>query len=340
MKLIIQIPCYNEEQTLAATVADLPDAIDGVDTIEIQVIDDGSTDATVKVAEALGVHHIVRFKQNKGLAAAFEAGVRNALAEGADIIVNTDADNQYMGADIPKIVKPIVDDAADVVIGCRPIDDHEEFSHLKKKLQKAGSWVLRKVSRTTVRDAASGFRAYNREALLHLNIFSEFSYTMETLIGAGYHNLKIESIDIRVNSKTRESRLFRSLPHYIWKSGTTIVNIFLLYRSSPFFSVISALFIGTSVILVIRFLYLVWGKGADSDLFWPSVILAGVLLLAGFFVYLTGILSWLIASNRKLSEDILYRTKRLEERHREADELARELQETLTRLSPIDSKDT
>ena len=340
MKLIIQIPCFNEEQTLPVTIDDLPKAIDGVDTIELQVIDDGSTDDTASVAERLGVDHIIRFKQNKGLAAAFEAGLRNALKEGADLLVNTDADNQYVGSDIAKLVKPILDDAADIVIGCRPIDDHEEFSFLKKKLQRAGSWVLRKASRTTVRDAASGFRAYSREALMHLNIFSEFSYTMETLIGAGYHNLKIESVDIGVNAKTRESRLFRNLPHYLWKSGTTVINIFLLYRSSLFFSLISALLILASVLLAGRFLYLVWGAGADSNLFWPSVILAGMLLLAGFFVYLTGILSWLIASNRRLSEDILYRTKRLEEKQHELSHLTALLEDVRDRLDADRPKDS
>jgi glycosyltransferase involved in cell wall biosynthesis len=339
MKLIIQIPCYNEEETLPATIRDLPKEIDGIDTIELQVIDDGSTDNTALVAEGLNVDHIIRFKQNKGLAAAFEAGQRNALKEGAHILVNTDADNQYVGGDIVKLVKPILGGSADIVIGCRPIEDHEEFSFLKKKLQRAGSWVLRKASRTTVRDAASGFRAYSREALTHLNIFSEFSYTMETLIGAGYHNLKIESVDIGVNAKTRESRLFRNLPHYLWKSGTTIINIFLLYRSSPFFSLISASLVLVSLLLAARFLYLVLGVGADSQQFWPSVILAGVLLLAGFFVYLTGILSWLIASNRKLSEDILYRTKRLEERHNEIADLASLLKDVRDYLDTHPPKD-
>jgi len=313
MKIIIQIPCHNEERTLPLTIRDLPTALDGVDRIELQVIDDGSTDATAEVAARLGVDYLVRFKQNKGLAAAFEAGMRNALSEGADILVNTDADNQYVGADIVRLVEPILAGSADIVVGCRPIDDHQEFSFLKKKLQKLGSWVLRKASRTSVRDAASGFRAYSREALMHLNIFSEFSYTMETLIGAGYHNLKIESVDIRVNPKTRDSRLFKNLFHYLWKSATTIVNIFLIYRSSPFFSVVSAFLLRAGVLLAGRFLYKVWYQTADPNQFWPTVILAGILLLASFFVYLTGVLSWLIAANRKMLEDILYRTKRVEE---------------------------
>jgi len=332
MKLIIQIPCFNEEATLPTTVRDLPESIEGVETIEVQVVDDGSTDRTAEIAAELGVDHIVRFKQNKGLAAAFEAGVKNAVAEGADILVNTDADNQYVGSDIAALVTPIVQDAADVVIGCRPIDDHEEFSWLKKKLQKVGSWVLRKASRTTVRDAASGFRAYSREALMHLNIFSEFSYTMETLIGAGYHNLKIESVDIGVNPKTRESRLFRNLPHYIWKSGTTILNIFLLYRSSPFFSLIASGLLLVGGVLTLRFLFLVLIQGARADLFWPSVILAGILLLASSIVYLTGILSWLIAANRRLSEEILYRTKHLEDHQREVTEIKDAIAEIRDRL--------
>lgn len=312
MKLIIQIPCFNEEKTLPATLADLPTSIEGIDCIETQVIDDGSTDKTFEVARRLGVTHIVRFKQNKGLAAAFKAGVDNALTNGADILVNTDADNQYCGQDIVKLVGPIIDGSSDIVIGCRPIDNHPEFSFLKKKFQKFGSWVLRKVSNTSVEDASSGFRAYSKVSMLHINIFSDFSYCMETLIQAGYNNLKISIVNIHVNPKTRRSRLYKNIIHYIWKSGKSIINISLLYRSSRFLGIISAVLLLSSIILAIRYLILVLPKGPSADAFWPSLSLAGILLILSFFIYLTGILTSLIAANRKLSEEILFRLKKLE----------------------------
>lgn len=320
MKLIIQIPCYNEEKTLPATLLDLPKRIEGVDCIEIQVINDGSTDRTIEVARAMGVHHIVSFKKNKGLAAAFKAGVDNALAMRADILVNTDADNQYCGADIPKLVEPIAKGEADIVIGCRPIKDHPDFSLLKKLLQKMGSWVLRRVSNTTVQDAASGFRAYSRSAMLHMNIYSHFSYCMETLIQAGLSNLKIESVDIRVNPKTRESRLFANIFQYVWKQGKTMISIFLIYRANFFFNVVALVFLLSSICLAIRFLVLVLFAHSPADAFWPSISLAGVLLVIAFQVFLTGIMASLISSVRSLSEDVSYRIKRIEtatcERHK------------------------
>lgn len=311
MKLIIQIPCYNEEKTLPLVFKDLPKKIKGIRKIETQIIDDGSTDKTYQVAKRLKVDHIIRFKQNKGLAAAFKAGVDHALVNGADILVNTDGDNQYRGQDISKLVKPILKGKADIVIGCRPIDNHPEFSWAKKKLQKFGSWVLRKLSRTDVEDASSGFRAYNKEAMLRINVFSSFSYCMETLIQAGLDNLKTTSIKIRVNPKIRESRLFKTPIDYLWQSGKTIINIFLLYRSSQFFSLISLLFLLFSLILVVRYLILTMIKGASAGSFWPSIILAGILLMASSFVYLTGVLASLIAANRKLSEEILFRLRKV-----------------------------
>lgn len=325
MKLIIQVPCLNEEKTLPATLADLPRSIPGIDVVEVQVIDDGSADRTAEVARQAGVKHMIRFKHNKGLAAAFKAGVDNALAQGADILVNTDADNQYKGSDIPRLVQPILDGSADMVIGCRPIDNHPEFSLFKKLLQKMGSWVLRSVSGTTVKDAASGFRAYNREALLHINVFSTFSYCMETLIQAGYNNLKIATVDIGVNRKTRESRLFRNVFAYLWKSGKTILDIGILYRSRYFFSLISLFFLLVSLILTVRYVVLVSFYGAPGGTFWPTVILAGISLLASFFVYLTGVLSSLIAANRKLEEELLYKLRKL---HNELEALKRNRQET------------
>ena len=321
MKLIIQIPCYNEERTLPVTLGDLPSRIEGIDSIEIQVIDDGSTDKTYSVAKELGVTHIVQFKQNKGLAAAFKAGVDSALANDADILVNTDADNQYCGRDIAKLVDPIIEGRSDIVIGCRQIDDHPEFSFIKKKLQKIGSWVLRKVSNTNVEDATSGFRAYNKESMLHINIFSNFSYCMETLIQAGYNNLKVSSVNININPKTRRSRLYKNVIHYIWESGKTIVNIFLLYRSSRFFGYISAILFLSSIILVIRYLIIVLPERHLAEKYWPTLNLSGILLLLSFFIYLTGLITSLIAANRKLSEELLFKLKKWEIDKQEGNEL-------------------
>jgi glycosyltransferase involved in cell wall biosynthesis len=312
MKLIIQIPCFNEAETLPATLADLPRQIDGVMEIEYQVIDDGSTDATVAVARSLGVHHIISFKHNRGLAAAFKAGVDHALVQGADILVNTDGDNQYCGHDIPRLVEPILRGQADVAIGCRPIDDHPEFSWVKKQLQKAGSWFLRKISGSAAQDASSGFRAYSQEALLHLNVFSSFSYCMETLIQSGYQNLKTVSVPIRVNRRTRESRLFRNIFHYLWKSGKTIVSVLLVYRSSQFFTTLASTTFLVAVALVVRYLALVHLWGAPSGMFWPSVVLAGCLLILSVQLYLTGVVASLIGTNRKLAEETIYRLRRMD----------------------------
>lgn len=312
MKLIIQIPCFNEEDTLPATLRDLPRHIEGVDSIEIQIIDDGSTDRTVEVARELGVHHIISFRQNRGLAAAFKAGMDSALERGADILVNTDADNQYRGSDIAKIVRPIIEHRADIVIGCRPIMDHPEFSFPKKILQRFGSWVLRNVSRTSVRDAASGFRAYSLNGMLRLNIYSKFSYCMETLIQAGRLNMKIESVDIRVNPKTRESRLFTSIKSYILKSGRTIVDMYLLYRARFVFVTVSLLFFSAAATLAARYLILIYFFGADRTQFWPSIILSGVLVVMSLQTLMTGILASLVAANRHLSEEVIYRLKKTE----------------------------
>jgi glycosyltransferase involved in cell wall biosynthesis len=317
VKLIIQIPCYNEEKTLPLTFHDLPKSIEGIDTIEVQVIDDGSEDRTKEVARNLGIKHIISFKKNSGLAAAFMAGVNNALANGADILVNTDADNQYAGQDIIKLIEPILDGSADLVIGNRPINNHPEFSFIKKKLQKIGSWVLRKISGTNIEDAASGFRAYNKDAMLHTNVFSDFSYCMETLIQAGYNNIKISSTDINVNPRTRESRLYKNIFQYIWKSGKTIISVFLLYRSYYLFTLLSVLMLFTGCVLVFRYIYLIIMYRSLATSFFPTIILAGILLAISFQMYLTGILSSLISSNRKLSEEILFRLKKNESENSE-----------------------
>lgn len=312
MKLIIQIPCYNEEKTLPVTLAGLPKEIDGIDTIEVQIIDDGSTDRTIEVARKFGVDYIVSFKKNRGLAAAFKAGVDNALRNNADVLVNTDGDNQYYGGDIIELIRPIINGEADIVIGCRLISAHPDFSLFKKNLQRIGSWVLGKISNTGIRDVTSGFRAYNREAMLHMNIFSVFSYCLETLIQAGYNNLKISNVDIRVNPKTRESRLFKSNFEYILKSLKTIISIFIIYRSNFFFTFISLLMLFFCAALFFRYLILISLFNSPAGSFWPSIIVAGIFLTAGIFFYLTGILATLIASNRKLEEDIIYRIKKIE----------------------------
>lgn len=291
---------------------DLPRSIPGIDTIEVQVVDDGSTDRTVAVARELGVTHIIGFKKNRGLAAAFRAGSENALSNQADILVNTDGDNQYSGHDIAKLVQPIIMGKADIVIGCRPIDDHPEFSRVKKILQKLGSWVLRKVSKTTVRDATSGFRAYSRNSLLHLNIYSDFTYCLETLIQAGLSNMVIDSVDIAVNPKTRKSRLFRNIPQYIFRSVKTIAAIFIVYRANVIFGLSALLTLLASCAMAARYIFLTTFEGAPAATFWPTLILAGILLVIAFQLYLAGLLASLQAANRKLNEEVVYRLRTMQ----------------------------
>ena len=304
MKLFIQIPCLNEESTLPQTLADLPTHIDGVDEIEVMVIDDGSTDRTVEVAREHGVRHIVSHGTNRGLAAAFSSGRDYALVHGADILVNTDADNQYCGADIAKLVVPVLEGRADIVVGCRPIVDHREFGPLKKALQLAGSWALRRISKTTVRDAPSGFRAFSRAALQRLFIHSRFSYCMETLIQAGTCGMRVASVDVRVNPKTRDSRLFKSIPQYLRKTGGTMLHMFLLYRPGAFFSLLSAPFWALSLFLGCKYLWLVYGLHRPGTRFFlPTLIL---LLLSATFALLLdtlAILGILLAANRRLTEE-------------------------------------
>lgn len=306
MKLIIQIPCFNEESTLPAVIRDLPKQIDGIDEIEIQVIDDGSTDRTSEVAESLGVHHIVRFPHNRGLAAAFQGGVYNALLQGADILVNTDGDNQYKGEDISKLVATMLEKHADVVIGCRPIAKHNEFSLFKKFLQRFGSWVVRMASNTDIPDATSGFRAYSRHALLRLNVVTDFSYCIETIIQSGQSNMLVAHTPVRVNPKTRESRLYRNLPHYVFKQLQTIIAIFILYRSNRFFGGLAAILSFFALLLAGRYVFLVKFMGAPPSPTWPTVIFAGVLLTIACLVYLVGTLASLQAAQRKLAEETLY----------------------------------
>ena len=254
MKLIIQIPCYNEAETLELAYNDLPRQIEGIDTIEYLIINDGSQDNTVQRARELGFHHIVSFKRNKGLARGFMAGLDACLHLGADIIVNTDADNQYCGADIEKLVRPILEQKADIVIGERPIDQTEHFSWKKKKFQHLGSWVVRVASQTDIPDAPSGFRAYSRDAALRLNVVNEYTYTLETIIQAGHNKIAMTSVPIHTNPETRPSRLFSSMWRYMKRSSSVITRSFLMYRPLKFFSTIGIVLLLLGLILGIRFL--------------------------------------------------------------------------------------
>lgn len=310
MKLIIQIPCHNEEHALPETIQDLPRHIEGVDSIEVLIIDDGSTDDTYKVARSLGVDHIIRFPNCRGLANAFGNGINTAISLGADIIVNTDADNQYFGADIEKLIEPILEGKADVVIGDRNTDSIQHFSFLKRKLQKFGSWVVRQVSGTKIPDATSGFRAYSREAALRIQLLTDFTYTLETIISAGKKRMAIHHIPVRTNPQTRESRLFLNMGDYIKKSVVTIIRIYTHYEPLKIFFYIGSFAFGIGVIIGIRFLYYYIFGNSQGHI--QSLILAAVLLIVGFQIILIGLVSDLIFGNRKILEEILYRLKKME----------------------------
>lgn len=310
MKLIIQIPCYNEEKTLPHTIRDLPKEIPGVDEIEYLVIDDGSTDRTVEVAKELGVHHIVRQPRNRGLAMTFMTGIDACLRLGADIIVNTDGDNQYKGQDIPKLIQPILEGKAEVVVGDRQTDTIEHFSPLKKKLQKLGSWVVRKASRTNVIDTTSGFRAYSRDAAMRLNVVSEYSYTLETIIEAGSRKVAIENVQIGTNEKLRESRLFKSMWGYIRKSGTTIIRIYSMYRPLRVFLTMGLILFLAGFLIGVRFLHFYFNGQGSGHI--QSLILASILIITGFQLGVFGLLADAIAAIRKINDELLYRVKKLE----------------------------
>lgn len=308
MKLIIQIPCYNEAETLEVALNDLPGRIEGIDEIEYLVVNDGSRDDTVKVAAGWGVHHIVSFTRNKGLARGFMAGLEECLRQGADIIVNTDADNQYCGADIEKLVRPILEGEADIVIGERPIDQTEHFSPLKKRLQHLGSWVVRRASGTDIPDAPSGFRAFSREAALHLNVVNEYTYTLETIVQAGRNRMAIMSVPVRTNAELRPSRLFHSMFGYIKKSMLTIVRAYLMYKPLRFFfgaglvPFLAGLGIGVRYIV-----YMCMGQAAGHI---QSLILASTLILLGVMCWMIGIQADLIAANRKILENVQYQVRK------------------------------
>jgi glycosyltransferase involved in cell wall biosynthesis len=310
MKLIVQIPCFNEEKTLPLTLRDIPRQIPGVDEVEVLVIDDGSVDRTAEVARQNGVDHVVRFAGNKGLAVGFMAGLDACLKLGADLIVNTDADNQYSGKDIGKLLQPILEGRADMVIGNRDVGNITHFSFTKKKLQKLGSWVIRHVSDTDVPDATSGFRAFNREAALKLNVLSDFTYTLETIIQAGIKNITVDSVTVRTNEKLRESRLFKSVGFYISKSIGTIIRIYTMYQPLRVFTGVGGTIFSVGVLLGIRFLYYYFtGSGAGHV---QSVILSAVLSIIGFQIIMIGLLADIIAANRRLLEEVLYRMKKSE----------------------------
>lgn len=310
MKLIIQIPCYNEAETLEISLNELPKQIDGIDEIEYLIINDGSQDATVEVAKKWGVHYVVNFKRNKGLAKGFMAGLDACLKNGADIIVNTDADNQYEGSDIEKLVRPIIEGKSDIVIGARPIDYTEHFSPLKKKLQHFGSFVVRKASKTDIPDAPSGFRAYSREAAMRINVINEYTYTLETIVQAGRTKIAQTSVPIKTNPELRKSRLFNSMFGYVKKSMITILRAFMMYKPMRFFNTIGIILMTCGFALGIRFLvYFSMGEGTGHI---QSLILTSMLVLVGFQTFLIGLQADLIAANRKLIEDVQYRVRKMD----------------------------
>lgn len=308
MKLIIQIPCFNEENTLKQTLDDLPRSIEGVDTIEYLVINDGSYDKTTEVAKDWGVHYIVNFTQNKGLAKGFMAGIDVALENGADIIVNTDADNQYKGSDIPKLIKPILEQRADIVIGERPIDDTEDFSKLKKRLQHIGSWAVRQASNTEIPDAPSGFRAFSREAALRLNVVNDYTYTLETIVQAGREKIPMVSVPISTNRSIRPSRLAKTMLGYVRTSMLTILRAYLVYKPLKAFLFLSVFPAIPGLAIWIRFLYYFVTQGGAGHI--QSLIFACTLIIISFVCIMIGILGDTICANRKILQDVQYHTRK------------------------------
>ena len=317
MKVIVQIPCYNEEQTLPLVIRDMPRSIPGVDILETLVIDDGSSDRTVEVARQLGVNHVVRHNGNKGLAAAFQSGLDACLRLGADIIVNTDGDNQYPQDRIPDLIAPILQLEADMVVGDRQVTKIEHFSPMKKVLQLMGSWVVRQASGTAVPDAPSGFRAFSREAALRLNVITKYTYTLETIVQAGKKNIRVTSVPVTTNEVTRPSRLIRGVFDYLKKSSATIVRIYALYEPLKVFFYIGSLFMLIGILGWLRIIYF-WAfeEGMNFRATFtghlPTVIFAVLALVVGFQIWLIGLLADLIAASRRLTEETLYRMKRME----------------------------
>ena len=312
MKLVIQIPCYNEEKVLGTTLDSLPRQVPGCDVVEWLIIDDGSTDGTAEVARDHGVNHVVRFRSHLGLASAFMAGLDACLKVGADIIVNTDADNQYSAECIPNLLTPILQGRAEMVIGARPIEQIEHFSRTKKALQKLGSWAVRMASGTDVLDSPSGFRAITRSAAMQLNVFTEYSYTLETIIQAGQKNLDVVSVPIQINRKVlRPSRLVKTVPSYVWRSFTTILRVFVVYQPMRFFSTVALLPIIGGIVLCFRWLALFLFSDPTRART-PSLILAAILLVIGALLFALGLIGDQLAVNRRLLEDVQLRLRRIE----------------------------
>ena len=311
MKLVIQIPCYNEEKSLPTTLNDIPKSIKGISEVTLLVINDGSTDNTVNVARQNGIQHIVDLKKRKGLAAVFTAGLDSSLKLGADIVVNMDADNQYKGEDIPRLVKPILEKRADIVIGNRNIEGIKHFSFLKKKLQRMGSRIVRYLSGLDVPDATTGFRAYSKDAAIKLNVISEFTYTLETIIAAGNKGITVENIEVSTNPELRKSRLFKSVPEYVRRSIATLVRVYTMYQPLKVFVTLGGILFTAGAFLGARFLYFFFTNQNPSGHI-QSVILSAILLILGFQIMLLGMISDLIAANRRLIEDTLSKVKRME----------------------------
>ncbi len=310
MKLIVQIPCLNEEAFLPQTVRDIPRNIEGIDEVEILVVDDGSTDRTVEVAKKLYVDHIVRFNKNKGLAHAFSSGLDASIKFGADIIVNTDADNQYKGEDIPKLIKPILEHKADIVVGDRQVSSIEHFSFTKKILQRVGSWVVRQFSGTNIKDTTSGFRAYSKDAALRLNIVSGYTYTLESIIQAGKKQMEIVHVPVRTNKPLRESRLFKSIPAYIQRSVATIIRMYTMFQPLRVFFYIGFSFFSLGFLGILRFLYYFFTSGGSGHI--QSLVISGTLIILGFMLIMIGLVADIISFNRRLIEDTLYRVRKIE----------------------------
>lgn len=309
MKLIIQIPCLNEAGTLSIALSALPRDVPGFDTVEWLIIDDGSTDGTGDLARSLGVDHVIRHPVNRGLATAFMTGMEACLRLGADVIVNTDADNQYEARDIPRLTAPVLSGEADMVIGARPIDDTQHFSWIKKKLQRLGSWAVRVASKTDVADAPSGFRAISREAAMRLNVFNAYTYTLETIIQAGQSNMRVASVPIRTNEDLRPSRLVRSISSYVRRSLVTILRVFLTYRPLAMFVYTGLVFLVVGVAIGMRFLAYFLIDGGQGHI--QSLILASLCVTIGMLFFMLGIVADLVSTNRKLLESIQGHVRRL-----------------------------
>ncbi len=309
-KLIIQIPCYNEEEALPATLAELPRQLSGIELVEWLVIDDGSKDRTAEVAREHGVDHVVRFQRHRGLSSAFIAGLDASVRAGADVIVNTDADNQYYAEDIPKLIAPILADEAEIVVGARPISATKHFSLFKRLMQRLGSWATRRISKTDIPDAPSGFRAVSREAAMRLHVFNEYTYTIETIIQAGQKGMAITSVPIRTKETLRPSRLVKSVAGYVNRQILTMMRIFMTYKPFRFFAVPGSILFLAGLLISARFMYFFVTEGGVGHV--QSLILSALLMGMGFFLAIVGLVTDLISVNRKLLEGLDWRLKRME----------------------------